>query len=130
MGLLFLDLDCFKCVNDSHGHNIGDALLVQVAKRLVSCIRAADSAYRYSGAEFVILLPEVDGTRGSTELKWKIHDLMAKPYSIGQLSLVVTAVIGIAVYPNDGETHHDLLRRADSAMYQAKTDSNSLSRNS
>lgn len=121
LGLLFLDLNCFKIVNDTHGHDIGDALLVQVAERLVSCIRAADSAYRYGGDEFVILLPEVDGTSGSNELTGKIHAHLAKPYSIGNHSLEVTASIGIAVYPIDGVTQHELLRRADSAMYLAKT---------
>ena len=128
MGLLFLDLNCFKFVNDTHGHSIGDALIRQGAKRLVSGIRAADSAYRYGGDEFVILLPEVDGTRGSTELMRKLHAHLAEPFSIDHHSLVVTASIGIAVYPTDGATYHDLLGRADSSMYQAKTDSNSLSR--
>jgi diguanylate cyclase (GGDEF)-like protein len=74
------------------------------------------------------LLPEVDGIKGSTELKSKLRDHLAKPYRIDHLSLVVTASIGIAVYPTDGVTHHDLLSRADSAMYQAKTDGNSVSR--
>ena len=125
VGLLFLDLNCFKGVNDTHGHKVGDALLILVAKRLVACIRAADSAYRYGGDEFVILLPGVDGVSGVTEMMRKLHALMAKPYSIGRHSHVVTASIGVAVYPTDGLTQHDLLRRADREMYLAKTDSNS-----
>ena len=125
VGLLLLDLDGFKHINDTLGHCAGDKLLTQVAQRLLSCIRDADSVYRYGGDEFVVLLPEVDGKKGTTELMWKLHSHLASPYSVNNHDLIVTASIGIAVYPADGVTHKDLVGCADISMYQAKNDKSS-----
>lgn len=122
VAILMLDLDCFKCVNDRHGHHIGDALLVEVAQRLVACIRDSDSAYRYGGDEFVILLPHVEPTYGPTELIGMLYTRLARPYFLAEHDLVVTSSIGLAVYPNDGLTQEELIRQADSAMYLTKFD--------
>jgi len=126
VALLLLDLDDFKKVNDTFGHQVGDELLSCVAERLLSSIRSADSAYRYGGDEFIVLLPEVDGQRGSIELMQKLQARLAIPYSISQHSIQVSTSIGIAVYPADGASQPDLINRADTKMYLAKSDSKSL----
>ncbi len=125
VGLLLLDLDGFKSVNDRLGHATGDILLQRVAERLLSCIRGADTACRYGGDEFVILLPEVDGEKSAAEVAQKLRACLAKPYVVDDHSIVVTASVGVAVYPSDGSTQTDLIRRADIAMYLAKAHSNS-----
>lgn len=119
--LLLLDLDGFKAINDRFGHAAGDALLQRVAKRLVSCIRGGDTACRYGGDEFVLLLPEVDGEERALEVVERIRAQLTRPYTIDGHSIAVTASIGVAVYPGDGSGQHDLIREADVAMYLAKT---------
>ena len=125
VGLLLLDLDGFKSVNDRFGHATGDMLLRRVAERLLSCIRGADTACRYGGDEFVILLPEIDGEKNAAEVAQKLRAYLAKPYVVDDHSIVVTASIGVAVYPFDGSNQMDLIRRADIAMYLAKVHNNS-----
>ena len=124
VGLLLLDLDGFKSVNDRHGHAIGDKLLQRVAERLLCCIRGADTACRYGGDEFVILLPEVDGEQSAAEVAQKLRVFLGKPYVVDDQSITVTASIGVAVYPCDGNSQNDLIRRADIAMYLAKAHNN------
>ncbi len=119
--LLLIDLDGFKAINDGLGHAAGDALLQRVAKRLMSCIRGGDTACRYGGDEFVLLLPEVDGEERALEVMQRIRACLAKPYTIDGNSIVVTASIGAAVYPGDGISQNDLIKQADVAMYLAKT---------
>jgi diguanylate cyclase len=125
VGLLLLDLDGFKGVNDRLGHATGDQLLQLVAQRLLSCIRGADTACRYGGDEFIILLPEVDGERSAAEVAQKLRTHLAKPYIVDDQSIAVTASIGSAVYPCDGNSQNDLIKRADIAMYLAKAHNNS-----
>jgi diguanylate cyclase (GGDEF)-like protein len=125
VGLLLLDLDGFKSVNDRLGHATGDKLLQRVAERLLSCIRGADTACRYGGDEFVILLPEVDGEKSAAEVAQKLRAHLAKPYVVDDHSIAVTASIGVAVYPCDGSSQNDLIRRADIAMNLAKAHNNS-----
>jgi diguanylate cyclase (GGDEF)-like protein len=125
VGLLLLDLDGFKIVNDRLGHATGDKLLQRVAERLLFCIRGADTACRYGGDEFVILLPEVDGEKSAAEVAQKLRAHLAKPYVVDDHSIAVTASIGTAVYPCDGSSQNDLIRRADIAMYLAKAHNNS-----
>ena len=120
VGLLLLDLDGFKGINDRLGHAAGDKLLQQVAERLLTCIRGADTACRYGGDEFVILLPDIDGEKSSAEVAQKIRAHLADPYVVDNHSIAVTASIGVAVYPFDGTNHGALIRRADIAMYLAK----------
>ena len=128
VGLLLLDLDGFKSINDSYGHAAGDTLLQRVAERLLCCIRGGDTACRYGGDEFVILLPEVDGEKSAAEVAQKLRAYLAKPYLVDDHSITVTASIGVAVYPSDGGDQSDLIRRADIAMYLAKARNNSSSR--
>ena len=127
LALLLLDLDGFKNINDRMGHAAGDKLLRQVADRLLSCIRGSDTACRYGGDEFVLLLPKVDGEKRALGLAAKIQARLAKPYRVDHHSIVVTASIGVAVYPVDGMSQNDLIKQADVAMYLAKTIKNSAS---
>ncbi len=125
VGLLLLDLDGFKSVNDTLGHATGDILLQRVAERLLCCVRGADTVCRYGGDEFVILLPEIDGEKIAAEVAQKLRAHLGKPYVVGDHSIAVTASIGVAVYPCDGSNQMDLIRRADIAMYLAKAHNNS-----
>lgn len=120
VGLLLLDLDGFKSINDRLGHATGDKLLQRVAERLLSCIRGADTACRYGGDEFIILLTDVDSEKSAAEVAQKLRTHLAKPYVVEDHSIAVTASIGVAVYPRDGSSQNDLIRRADIAMYLAK----------
>jgi diguanylate cyclase (GGDEF)-like protein len=119
--LLFLDLDGFKSVNDRHGHAVGDKLLQEVAGRLAACIRVSDTACRYGGDEFVVMLPEVDGPESVATVAEKISAHLAAPYVIDGSTFKVTASIGTAVYPVDGENYGDLIQQSDIDMYRAKT---------
>ena len=121
LALLFLDLDRFKDINDRLGHAAGDKLLQRVAERLVSCIRGGDTACRYGGDEFVILLPEVENERHALEVAGKIRLRLAKPCLVDDHTVAVTASVGVAVYPVHGVNQSDLIRQADIAMYLAKT---------
>lgn len=118
--LLFLDLDRFKEVNDSMGHAAGDALLVDVAKRLTGCVREEDTIARLGGDEFVVLL---DGPAQKNQIRAvadKIRDALRKPYRLGSQLASVTVSIGMSLYPVDGQDTDALLGHADSAMYRAK----------
>ena len=120
LALLFLDLDGFKAINDRLGHAAGDKLLQRVAERLLSCIRGGDTACRYGGDEFVLLLPEVENEKHAVAVAQKIHARLARSYRVDDCSIAVTASIGVAVYPVDGVSRNDLINRADCAMYRAK----------
>jgi len=117
VALLFLDLDGFKSINDLLGHSAGDQLLQQVAARLTASIRTSDTACRYGGDEFVLLLPELDGAESAVAAADKIRAHLAAPYLVGGTSSQVTASIGIAVYPTDGIEFNDLIQQADAGMY-------------
>ncbi len=119
-GVLFLDLDGFKTVNDSLGHEIGDKLLQLVAQRTVACVRGSDTVSRLGGDEFIVLLPEVVGAADAAFTAEKVLAALAKPYFISGHHLHLTACIGISIYPQDGHTATVLIKRADTAMYQAK----------
>jgi diguanylate cyclase (GGDEF)-like protein len=118
--LLFLDLDKFKRINDSLGHEVGDALLVTMAERLRSVIRVVDSVCRLGGDEFVVLLSEIDGAEDATLVARKIIEALQAPVRLAGLDLAITASIGIALIPDDGTDSDDLIRYADLAMYRAK----------
>jgi diguanylate cyclase (GGDEF)-like protein/PAS domain S-box-containing protein len=120
LAVCFLDLDGFKPINDTHGHDVGDQLLVQVAQRLLQAMRAEDTVARLGGDEFVLLLSELSSVdECELALERIIEDLTA-PYAVGALELRVSASIGIAIYPFDDAEPDMLLRLADHAMYQAK----------
>jgi diguanylate cyclase (GGDEF)-like protein len=120
VALLFLDLDGFKTINDTLGHVAGDSLLKQVAARLSACIRTSDTACRFGGDEFVILLPELDGQDSAAVAAGKIRARLAAPYFVGGTEIRVVTSIGMALYPVDGRAFEDLLRRSDVAMYWDK----------
>ncbi len=120
LAILFLDLDRFKLINDTHGHAIGDKLLQSVADRLKSSVRNTDTVSRLGGDEFVLLLSEVNEDE-ALELKIeKILTVVSAPYSIAGHDLHVGATIGISIFPQDGEDSATLIRNADTAMYFGK----------
>ena len=117
--LLFLDLDHFKQINDSLGHPFGDKVLQQVTERLKKCIRQVDTASRLGGDEFVLLLHEAHA-EGAETCARRVLDELSAPFSIDGMNFTVTASIGIALYPDDGNCMADLIKNADSAMYHVK----------
>jgi diguanylate cyclase (GGDEF)-like protein len=120
VALLFIDLDRFKRVNDTLGHSVGDKLLRQVAGRLVASLRASDTACRYGGDEFVVLLPELGGKDGAVVVADNIRVRLAAPYLIDGAEINMTASVGIAMHPVDADGYGDMLRVADLAMYRDK----------
>jgi len=117
--LMFLDLDHFKDINDSLGHKVGDDLLVKLSQRLKSVLREEDTLSRQGGDEFVLLLPGADA-HASSIIARKLLDILNKPFNIGHYELTVTISIGIALYPNDGNSIETLSKNADTAMYRSK----------
>jgi diguanylate cyclase (GGDEF)-like protein len=118
--LLFLDLDGFKGINDVHGHSTADRLLQQVASRLRACIRSSDTACRYGGDEFVVLLPDVRGPDAAVAAIGKIRAQLMLPYSIEGTVIRLAISIGMATYPIDGEDFRGLVQAADMDMYKDK----------
>jgi diguanylate cyclase (GGDEF)-like protein/PAS domain S-box-containing protein len=118
--VMFVDLDRFKTINDSLGHAVGDALLREVAARLVKQLRIGDTICRIGGDEFVVVLPEVKRSSDVAHVAQKVIEQLSQPLSIEERELVVTCSIGIAVYPDDGRDAESLIRNADAAMYHAK----------
>jgi diguanylate cyclase (GGDEF)-like protein len=120
VAVLFLDLDHFKKVNDTLGHDAGDLLLTTVAKRLTSSIRANDVVARLGGDEFVIVLVDVHNVETVAMIAEKIINILNKPMMIKGHEIIVGTSIGIGMYPNDGDDYQTLTKNADSALYQAK----------
>lgn len=119
-GILFIDLDRFKNINDSLGHSAGDQILRQTAQRLTAAVRNDDTVARLGGDEFVVLLPRVRDERSLAEVAIKLRDEILKPYLLEDMPLHLSPSIGIAVYPDDGENPSALIKNADAAMYLAK----------
>ena len=120
--VMFLDLDRFKVVNDTLGHSVGDALLVQVATRLKSCLREYDAVARLGGDEFVVVLRGNDILSDAATVAKKINHRLSQPYLVGSHTLRASASIGIAIYPDNAAHIDDLMKNADTAMYVAKSD--------
>jgi diguanylate cyclase (GGDEF)-like protein/PAS domain S-box-containing protein len=120
VAVLFLDLDRFKVVNDTLGHDTGDFILKDVARRLVTCIREVDTVSREGGDEFVVILPDLERPENARVVADKILEELSRPVEIGGHEIHVTPSIGISHYPNDATDVHQLLKHADNAMYQAK----------
>ena len=124
MAVLFLDLDRFKYVNDTLGHDIGDHLLISVARRLSHCVRAADCVARFGGDEFTIALDDiVNPAAAASVAAQKIIRALDAPFEIDGHDLFISTSIGISVYPHDGTEANALLKHADTAMYRAKRNS-------
>jgi diguanylate cyclase (GGDEF)-like protein len=120
MAVMFFDLDRFKKVNDTLGHDIGDLLLVEVANRLTSCVRKSDTIARMGGDEFTAVLNEVDTIAQVQKLANKMLKSLGKKFNLEEHSLVVTSSIGIAMFPKDGDNMERLTKHADKALYKAK----------
>ncbi len=118
--VMFLDIDGFKDVNDRFGHSVGDELLRQVASRLVACLRETDTVARIGGDEFTVVLEGGKRVEDAGQVAMKLLKTIGSPYQVGTKELIVTASIGIAMYPLDGETYAELVKGADTAMYQSK----------
>jgi len=120
LALMLLDIDHFKTINDSLGHAVGDQLLQMFAKRLTACLRQGDAVARFGGDEFTVMQCDVLSVEQVGTVVEKIHRAVAQPYLLKNGELSITASVGIAVYPKDGEDAVTLLRNADTAMYSAK----------
>ncbi len=121
VAILFLDLDRFKHINDTLGHNIGDQLLQAVADRLKNCLRGEDTLARLGGDEFLLILPHLNNTEGAAIVAQNILQLLKQPFSTAGQELFISASIGIAFYPHDGSETSELVKNADTAMYVAKS---------
>lgn len=120
VGILFIDLNKFKNVNDQYGHEAGDCLLKEVARRIRSCIRISDTASRIGGDEFIVTLAELNKKEDvSRVVKAIIHDL-SLPIIINKLSIIIGISIGISIYPDDSQDQKKLIKLADNAMYEIK----------
>ena len=122
LAVAFLDLDRFKQINDTLGHEAGDQLLVEVAARLQGCVRDSDTVARLGGDEFVVLLPEMEEGKQAVIVAQKILTVIGKAFTLIGHEFRVTASIGISLYPQDGEDEQTLTKNADIAMYQAKAE--------
>ena len=118
--LLFLDLDGFKGVNDSLGHDVGDTLLLGVAERLKTTIRETDTAARLGGDEFVVLLRDIEGPTAAERIPQTLIDAISQPFTLGAHTARVGASVGMALFPDHGSSREQLLKAADGAMYRAK----------
>ncbi|UOQ48221.1 diguanylate cyclase [Gracilibacillus caseinilyticus] len=124
VALMYIDIDKFKAINDTFGHNVSDQLLQQFATRLKSCVRNGDALCRVGGDEFLVLLKEITLGKETIDVAERMHTMFQKPYEIDGLSIHVTSSIGIALFPDNGGDFRTLIHRADDALYQAKVDRN------
>ncbi len=120
LAVIFLDLDRFKEVNDTMGHDVGDRLLCAVGNRLAELVRKTDTVARIGGDEFLLLLAEIDGVEDATTIARKVLEDVQDPFVVNGHQILVTASIGMAFYPDDGNEVDALVNRADEAMYNAK----------
>ncbi len=120
LAVMFIDLDKFKSINDTPGHDAGDQVLQLVAQRLEAVVRGGDTVSRRSGDEFLFLMLEAKDEANAEALALKIIDHIAQPCEIGGVTVSVRPSIGVAVYPEDGQSAPELLKNADTAMYAAK----------
>ena len=120
MAVLFIDLDGFKNINDTHGHDVGDELLQQVAIRLQGCVRSSDTVVRFGGDEFVLLLTGLHSPNEAAYVAEKVLRLVQKEFELSKTNAFIGCSIGVAMYPDDGDNDNDLLKIADTMMYKVK----------
>jgi diguanylate cyclase (GGDEF)-like protein len=128
VGVMLLDLDCFKDLNDTLGHPAGDWLLRAVAERLAAAIRPSDTLARLGGDEFAVVQPGLDGPEGVAALAQRLIDTLAEPFPLETQEVHVSVSVGIAVFPNDSAHADGLVRRADLALYRAKQEGRNRAR--
>lgn len=121
IGVMFLDIDRFKLINDTYGHKEGDLLLKEFALRIRSCLRSGDTLARQGGDEFTVLLPDINSVEDISGIARKMLSELKRPFFVGKHDFLATASIGIAIYPDDGEHSEALIHSADIAMYQTKS---------
>ncbi|MFK5894095.1 MAG: diguanylate cyclase, partial [Pseudomonadota bacterium] len=120
VALLFIDLDQFKHINDTHGHHIGDELLQVIANRLLTCVREKDTVARLGGDEFTVIIADINSSKIATDIATKILNTVSQPIILHNHELFIGASIGISIYPEDSRDKEILIRNADAAMYHAK----------
>jgi diguanylate cyclase (GGDEF)-like protein len=120
LAVMFLDLDRFKLINDTQGHDAGDLLLKTVAQRLKNCIRSVDMVARLSGDEFAVILNDIETADVATKVVEKISDSLQRPFAFMQQQVFISFSVGIAIYPHNGQTVATLMKHADTAMFKAK----------
>ncbi len=120
VGVMMLDLDHFKKINDTLGHHVGDEVLKIVADRVSTVLRRSDTAARMGGDEFIVITPDMNDTRNADVIAATLVNAISAPVIIGPHELTITPSIGVSCYPDDGEEIHTLIKHADAAMYQAK----------
>jgi diguanylate cyclase (GGDEF)-like protein/PAS domain S-box-containing protein len=120
LAVMFMDLDRFKTINDTLGHDFGDQLLQSVAKRLIDCLREGDTVARWGGDEFTLLLPQIIDAKEAAKIAQRILEALKPVFNLEGRQLHITHSIGIALYPDDGEDAETLLKNADTALYRAK----------
>jgi diguanylate cyclase (GGDEF)-like protein/PAS domain S-box-containing protein len=120
LAVFYIDLDNFKDINDKHGHDTGDILLIEASRRLGSCIRITDTVARLGGDEFAVLLIDLADTSRVDAVARHINHMLAQPFRLRNLEISISGSIGIAIYPDDGIDMSELIRKADHAMYTAK----------
>jgi diguanylate cyclase (GGDEF)-like protein len=121
VGLLFVDLNGFKAINDEYGHAAGDKILTTVAMRIAARVRSGDSVCRYGGDEFVVILPNVPDAAAVARVADTIRERIALPFFIQDNEQHLSAAVGVSMYPRDGANAQELLQRADQAMYLLKS---------
>jgi diguanylate cyclase (GGDEF)-like protein len=120
IAVLFIDLDGFKLINDTLGHDSGDILLREVADRIMSCVRESDTVARMGGDEFTVILMNIRPPLSSEYVARKIIDALTLPFMLNGKESCITASVGIAIYPDNGDSASALVKLADAAMYLAK----------
>ncbi len=120
LAVMFLDLDRFKTINDTLGHDAGDRLLQEVAKRIKSCLRSGDTVARWGGDEFTLVLPHIHSRKDAAAIAERIQAALKPEFALADRNLHVNSSIGIALYPDDGEDADTLIKNADAALYRAK----------
>ena len=122
IAVIFVDVDKFKSVNDDLGHNTGDMLLIEIAKRLKNSIRQTDTVARFGGDEFIVLIEDIKNIHDIIKVISKIQAALEKKIMLGQTEHYITLSMGVSIFPNDGKTTQTILKNADMAMYRAKQD--------
>jgi len=120
LALLFIDLDYFKEINDTYGHDVGDQLLAEAARRINSCVRNSDTVARLGGDEFTVILAELTDTNKVEMVADNILDVLEQPFHINEVSMQISGSIGVALYPGDASDAGELITQADNAMYASK----------